>query len=229
MTWRRERSSGVDLSALSLFRSPSLVRWPRLARASPHNPTGAPCPAPSAPTTSDPSWIHFGQQQQHYTRICTGYLRLNSSITRIGSSLTARATSRNSITSNRRSPFSNLETNDWGRPSFFAREACVSPARRRASVNNVRKCRYLRLNADFGTPAVCNPESEYPKLGYARRGACNRSRRPCTHGAGALESPQSIRSSGRSKTRGSCFNVSHLVGICGSVALVRPAGAAVGV
>ena len=52
----------------------------------------------------------------------------------------ARATSRNSITSNRRSPFSNLDTNDWGRPSFSASAACVSPARRRAPVNNLRKC-----------------------------------------------------------------------------------------
>lgn len=103
---------------------------------------------------------------------CTHHLRLNSSITRMGSSLTARATSKNSIRSNRRSPFSNLETNDCGRPSFFAREACVRPARRRASVNNARKYRYLRLNADFGTPAVCNPESEYPKLGYALPWAC---------------------------------------------------------
>jgi hypothetical protein len=117
----------------------------------------------------DESYAPGGAAEANLHRLLAAqpYLRLNSSITRMGSSRRARATSRNSITSKRRSPFSNLDTNDWGRPSFFDREAWVSPARRRASVNNVRKCRYLRLNADFGTSAVCNPESDYPKLGYA--------------------------------------------------------------
>lgn len=88
-------------------------------------------------------------------------------MTRAGSRESARATSRNSITSSRRSPCSNFDTNDCGRPSRAARVAWVIPARALASTNNRRNCACLRLNADLGTPRVCNPYIGYPKLGYA--------------------------------------------------------------
>jgi hypothetical protein len=83
-----------------------------------------------------------------------------------GSIPSARATSRNSITSSRRSPLSNFETNDCGRPSFFASVTWVSPTFRRASAKRPRKCSCFRVNADFATGAVCYPNIEYPKLGY---------------------------------------------------------------
>jgi hypothetical protein len=89
---------------------------------------------------------------------------------RPGSIPSARATSRNSITSNRRSPLSNFETNDCGRPSFFASVTCVSRAFRRASAKRLRKCSCFRVNADFATGAVCYPNMEYPKLGYTAKG-----------------------------------------------------------